>query len=179
MVSASVNDIWTCPYTKPCSRPWPGQPSLGQPYKPFPAYLNFPAKGNQVISTMATQLTDTDGSLDPSSAIDLFLYEERFRFQDLGTLDEVLFNYGLSNDRVNDPDEAFTDIGALGAYEDALTRLNQAEDILEIRNQLYKLYQIAGLSKDEALKDQFYTLVASAAQGTEVPYASSTLNTAL
>lgn len=64
------------------------------------------------------------------------------------------------------------------AYEDALTRLNQAEDIQEIRNQLYKLYQIAGLSKDEALKDQFNTLVASAAQGTEVTYASSTLNTA-
>ncbi len=115
MVSASVNDIWWDPDSDGLPD-WPGQTTLGQPFRPFPAYLNFPAKGTQVISVTATQLTDTNGSLDPSTGIDPFLYEERFRFEKLGTPDEGIFNYGLSNDPVASPGDAFTDIAAPGAY---------------------------------------------------------------
>ncbi len=104
MVGTSVNDIW--------DKLWRGQTTLGEPFIPYPASYNFPQEGHQVISVTATQLTDNVGNLDVNQPIDPFQLEERFAFQDLGTPDEYIFNYGLSNDPLTDPDEAFTDVAA-------------------------------------------------------------------
>lgn len=107
MVGTSVNDIW--------HKLWRGQSTLGEPFIPYPASYNFPSKGHQVISVTATQLTDRDGSLDVTKSIDPFQHEERFRFQYLGTDSVSIFNYGLANDPINNPDSSFTDVAAPGA----------------------------------------------------------------
>lgn len=111
LVTGSVNDLWWDPYNNGIPY-WPEQAVLGQPYIPYPSGYIF-TSGKQVISVTATQLTDDHWNFDPlEPAIDPFIYEERFSFQDLGTPDEFIFNYGLSNDPINDPDEAFTDLAA-------------------------------------------------------------------
>lgn len=77
----------------------------------YPSGYNFD-NGEQVISVTATQLTDDVGQLSLSVPLDPpmdpFQYEERFRWED----GNFIFNYGLDNDPINNPDSSFIDVAA-------------------------------------------------------------------
>ncbi len=78
------------------------------PTRTYPSAYEF-NNGEQVISVTATQLTDNVWNFDPlEPPIDPFQYEERFRWED----GSFIFNYGLDNDPINNPDSAFIDVAA-------------------------------------------------------------------
>lgn len=82
-----------------------------------PPSITYPSgytfnNGDQVISVTATQLTDDVWGFDPlEPPIDPFQYEERFAWQTIQGA-EYIFDYGLDNDPINNPDSAFTDVAA-------------------------------------------------------------------
>ena len=110
LVTATGNDLWWDPNNTGYPF-WPGQKNLGEEFIPYPAAYLF-NNDEQAISVTATQLTDDVGQfsinvpLDPP--FDPFQYEERFRWQE----GDFIFNYGLDNDPLNNPDSAFTDVAA-------------------------------------------------------------------
>lgn len=114
MVGASVNTLTVRDkFGNP--DPWPGQSIWGEPFVPYPASFNYPDSAFQVISVTATQLTDDVGNFDVSQPINPFSHEERFRFQNYGQPDAWIYNYGLSNNPISNPTEAFTDVAAPSA----------------------------------------------------------------
>lgn len=81
----------------------------------------------------------------------------------------------LNNDNIPESNPMFSE-DILQAYNEAENNLGKATSILEVRDELYALYQWAGISKDESLSARFNKFVKSAIEGQRNVYENQEFN---
>lgn len=84
---------------------------------------------------------------------------------------------GQAPSKIRADDESPTPLAE--AYEEAEQLLGQAETIQQVRDQLYTLYKLVGMSQDPSLKDRFKQMAQAAGEGEMGLYASGERNVAL
>jgi hypothetical protein len=78
-----------------------------------------------------------------------------------------------------DEDRPVTTEEIIGSYNEALAKMGAAESTLEVRDELYTLYQLAGMAKEETLKGEFNQFLRSVQDGQEAIYSRQDLNQTL